>query len=430
MTVRIIQGDCLIELPKLKATGSRFHCCVTDPPYHLTSIVKRFSTAALDDETQTSERSRNRSDGYGRLASGFMGKAWDGGDVAFRPETWRAVYDVLLPGAYLLAFGGTRTSHRLACAIEDAGFEIRDTICWLYGSGFPKSLNVAKTIDKSFGSSGERASRGPEVRRIRPGADQDTDGTWEKLSDRTYQPHDYHPGSPEAEAWNGWGTALKPAFEPIIVARKPLDGTVAANVLKHGCGALNIDACRVEAGDGYTDNCVTQGINTAQTSYEPRQVRRTFAPSKDGRFPANVIHDGSDEVIYDFPQSESTAQPRHNSARPVAAAKGSESEHLSFGFIDSGSAARFFYTAKADSKDRAGSKHPTVKPTDLMRYLVRLVAPPGGTVIDPFAGTGSTLLAADQLGFAAVGIEKEAQYVKDIQEKIVRDAGMFADLTG
>ena len=358
MTISIVSGDCRVVLPTLEA-GS-FDSCVTDPPYGLS----------------------------------FMGKAWDHGVPG--ESFWREVLRVLKPGAHLLAFGGTRTFHRLTCAIEDAGFEIRDCIMWIYGSGFPKSLNL----------DGER---------------------------------------------QGWGTALKPAWEPIIVARKPLAGTVADNVQRFGTGALNIDGCRVETADGYADNAVTQGINTARTSYAPAGARRTFAPSQAGRWPANLIHDGSEEVIALFPQSDGQASAvsggePSTKTRNVLGLYNERAAAVPRG--DTGSAARFFYCAKADRADReegcerlpmrsageatggrkegsaglnspragasrgngARNHHPTVKPTDLMRYLCRLVTPPGGHVLDPFCGSGSTLKAARLEGFRATGIELSPEY--------------------
>lgn len=299
--VALHAGDCRDVLAEHPA--DHFDAAATDAPYHLISIVKRFAKAAESDATITSQRVRDRSDGYARLVSGgFMGCKWDDGDIAFRPEAWAAVFRVLKPGAHLVAFGGTRTYHRLACAIEDAGFEIRDCVQWLYSQGFPKSHAV------------------------------------------------------EIAEWDGWGTALKPACELIVLARKPLsENTIAANVLRWGTGALNIGACRIEA--------------RGETIM---------------RWPANVIHDGSDEVAAAFPDV----------------------------------AARFFYTAKADADDRLGSKHPTIKPVDLLQYLVRLITPKGGIVLDPFAGTGTTGEAAWREGMRAVLIEREDGYCADIRRRM------------
>ncbi|ODU22761.1 MAG: hypothetical protein ABS87_00925 [Sphingomonas sp. SCN 67-18] len=334
--MRVEHGDCLEVLPRLLAEGVLVDSVVTDPPYHLTSIVKRFSA------DNAAPVKVGKTGAYARSARGFMGKKWDGGDIAFRPETWRAVFDVMKPGAHLVAFGGTRTYHRMVCAIEDAGFEVRDQLAWLYGCGFPKS-------------------------------------------------HNQHGD------WEGWGSALKPAIEPIVLARKPLCGTIAANLQAHGVGALNIEACRIE----------TEGDLA--------------------RWPANVIHDGSDEVLAGFPDTQSGLFLPHHRARGVGRIGTFEirdrsgEEHPTYG--DSGSAARFFYSAKATADERFGSKHPTVKPLDLMRWLCRLITPPGGLVLDPFAGSGTTGIAAMAEGFNAILIEREAEYIADINRRIAHVTG-------
>ena len=453
MSIRIITGDCLTVLPQLAAEGVRAHAVVCDPPYGL----------------------------------GFMGKDWDAPDnVAFRPETWAAVMACMRPGAHLVAFGGTRTWHRMAVAIEDAGFEIRDSLAWLYGCGFPKSHDVSKGIDKAGGMSpaqqgallksrreavgmsredvagvvgcaatslrnweeGRQRSAGRAVEHITPspefraklvdllGYSQDERRAAGVTTDRRDDGTVYavgHTGAltsgghtSEAAAWAGWGTALKPAFEPIILARVPLDGTVAGNTLRHGCGGLNIDACRIPARDGYNENCVTQGVNTARTSFAPAVSQRTFAPSAEGRWPANVIHDGSAEVEAAF--AVYGERPTGNLNRVAGSGDGyGFGGRTNIGHIAStGSASRFFYSAKADAADRAGSKHPTVKPTDLMRWLVQLTCPPGGLVLDPFAGTGSTGLAADQLGIDAILVERDPTYAADALRKISADGGLFS----
>jgi site-specific DNA-methyltransferase (adenine-specific) len=397
MTVRILHGDCLALLPTLEADS--IDSCVTDPPY----------------------------------AIRFMGKGWDD-DVALRHETWETVFRVLKPGAYLLAFGGTRTFHRMACAIEDAGFEIRDTCAWLYASGFPKSLDVSKAIDKAAGATrtvigmkqyGEGATYG-----VQPAGSRTGGGIMGEAAERGPS-LETAPATPEAAQWQGWGTALKPAFEPIIVARKPLgERTVAANVLQHGTGALNIDACRVP---------LATGDITGRGQYESKGWKNTSGMTgsftddwKKGRFPANVLHDGSDEVEAAFAAYGSKRSAGDYPSDGIGTGQGvtyMPAKSQGQLYSDSGTASRFFYTAKADSGDRAGSKHPTVKPTDLMRWLVRLVTPPGGTVLDPFCGTGSTLLAADQQQFHAIGIEQDATYAADARRKFERDAGMFAEVS-
>ena len=333
---RIICGDCLEVMASMPE--SSVDSIVTDPPYGLS----------------------------------FMGKDWDHGvpGEAF----WREALRVAKPGAHLLAFGGTRTHHRLMCAIEDAGWEIRDCLGWLYGSGFPKSLDVSKAIDKQAGAEREVvgvAGKSGSNRNCMAGGD----FTGEYLESR--------PTTPEAVRWQGWGTALKPAWEPIVMARKPLIGTVARNVLEHGTGALNIDGCRVETEEelGHNNSPRTNG-----TSYiVQRKTMRIDNSAGKGRFPANIIHDGSDEVEAVFPKDTS----------------------------------RFFYCAKASPSERGeGNNHPTVKPQALMQYLCRLVTPPGGVVLDPFAGSGSTLLAALKEGFCFIGIEKEENYCEIARRRV------------
>jgi site-specific DNA-methyltransferase (adenine-specific) len=300
-------------------------------------------------------------------------------------------------------------------------------------SGFPKSLDVSKAIDKAAGVAFDAVPASGVGFMNAEGA-----GGYNVTKNQLVRKGD---STEAARQWQGWGTALKPALEPITMARKPLVGTVAANVLAHGTGALNIDGCRVGAEDGYTENAVTQGINTARTSYAPAGVRRTFAPSSQGRWPANLIHDGGDEVVGLFPVTTSGGG---NKSR-----KGTTEGGNCYGTYgapppdvrgaDKGSAARFFYCAKASKRDRnegcehidakpyshdgretpienayqrnASNSHPTVKPTDLMAYLCRLVTPPGGTVLDPFMGSGSTGKAAIREGFRFIGIEREAEYI-------------------
>lgn len=418
---RLEQGDCIDVMLEMYARGEQFDALVSDPPYHLTSVVERFGKPGA-------AHAKHGTDGlYARQSRGFMGKEWDGGDVAFQASTWRLAYDILKPGAHLLAFGGSRTFHRMAVAIEDAGFEIRDCVMWLYGTGFPKSHDVSKGIDKRLGVSGEVVAIGDPVKRMIPGADQDATGSWVKDNGREYQPGAYIPGSPEAAAWQGWGTALKPGYEPIIVARKPLAGTVAANVLAHGTGALNIDVSRIGE-SGATKRSHQAAYERTEDGKEDRSQHWARTGHKIealalGRWPANVIHDGSDDVLEAFAEFG-----ERGAAAPV---RGTEASDASTGRVtgrrarvpgafhgDTGSAARFFYSAKATAADRAGSKHPTVKPLALMRYLCRLVTPPGGTVLDPFAGSGTTLAAAMECGFNAVGIERDPEYQADIQRRL------------
>jgi len=346
---------------------------VTDPPYALVSIVKRFGKGGAPVKVP-----EGGGGAYARASAGFMGKQWDTGETAFAPEFWAECLRVLKPGGHIVAFSGTRTYHRMACAIEDAGFEVRDMLSWLYGSGFPKSHDVMRGMSKQLA--------GPTL----------------------------------CEMWKGWGAALKPALEPICFGRKSLIGTVAQNVLKHGTGAINVDGCRVDAekqtgwgGKAAGGNTWNESNNGLGNDGEARPVN--------GRWPANIIHDGSNEVVEAFPDSDGqqgdvTGKEPSSltngiygkfNGRPATQARG-----------DSGSASRFFYTAKADADDRIGSKHPTVKPVDLMQWLCRLVTPRGGIVLDPFAGTGTTGEAAFREGFNAVLIEREEEYQADIRRRM------------
>lgn len=411
--VSLFCGDCIAVLRTLK--DNSVDSVVTDPPYHLTSIVKRFGSPTA------APAKIGKTGAYARASAGFMGKQWDGGDIAFRAELWAEVLRVLKPGGFLLSCGGTRTYHRMACAIEDAGFEVRDMISWLYGSGFPKSLDVSKAIDKAQGAS--RA-----ITRMGQTKSHELSGKFD-LADSSQRERRDDPVTALALEWSGFGTALKPACEPIVLARKPLsESTVAANVLKWGTGALNIDGCRVDAGQNgkpLRGNHAARPTDGAASSFDMGS-RYALGSTSEGRWPANVIHDGSDEVVDHFPYRkcgdgavlrESGADRSGN----VSSAFGAESRPagtVTPTYGDEGSAARFFYTAKADANDRLGSKHPTVKPLDLMQYLVRLVTPPKGLVLDPFAGTGTTGEAALRGGMRAILIEREEEYQNDIRRRM------------
>jgi len=318
-----------------------------------------------------------------------MGKGWDGQVPG--PEYWRECLRVAKPGAHLLAFGGTRTAHRLACAIEDAGWEIRDCLSWLYGSGFPKSHDVSKAIDREagverevIGQSAYAARANKEPKGMNPGGGpRDVEDTRNVTS----------PATPAAAQWNGWGTALKPAWEPIYLARKPLVGTVASNVLAHGVGGLNVDGCRIETSDNL--NGGAYGDN------ERRRDEYTSTDSAPGAVPLSRCNRG----IGDFVQPAGR-WPANLCLDELAAAM-------------LGEPSRFFYTAKASRSEREagingnGSRantHPTVKPIALMRWLVRLITPPGGIVLDPFAGSGSTGIAARAEGFIFLGCEIDPRY--------------------
>lgn len=398
------------------------HAIVTDPPYALVSIRKRFGAA------NAAPAQHGRDGAYVRASAGFMGQQWDTGETAFAVEFWAEVLRVLKPGGHVVAFSGTRTYHRMACAIEDAGFEIRDQLAWVYGTGFPKSHDVAKGIDKALGAKGTfgAAKSAAHQRYIDKGelrGGRGHDGwqrPWMDDPDAVANAgRRYVPATAQADAFDGWGTALKPSWEPIAFARKPLDGTVAANALAHGPGALNIDACRIEGGS--TRRVKRGGENDFPHEDDAWVPRAVEVGSDLGRWPANIVHDGSPEVVAAFPEAP-------GQQRGVGPQHGPKSAVNVFGDFgprgyfgprgDFGSAARFFYSAKADADDRLGSKHPTVKPVDLMQWLCRLVTPPGGTVLDPFAGTGTTGEAAWREGFSAVLVEREAEYQADIRRRM------------
>jgi site-specific DNA-methyltransferase (adenine-specific) len=417
-------GDCLEVLRTLPDCS--VDAVVTDPPYGLS----------------------------------FMGKKWDYDVPAVK--VWAECLRVLKPGGHLLAFAGTRTQHRMAVRIEDAGFEIRDMIAWVYGSGFPKSLDVSKAIDGKLktGRSDSLALR--SVNETRPGEafirQSTTNGHRGIVGSSDAGPSIKRdtPSTAAARQWQGWGTALKPALEPITMARKPLAGTVACNVLEHGTGALNVDGCRV-SGEAVPVFDTVGGRKFEQTHTQPNRRTQQIGTSDAGRWPANLIHDGSDEVVACFPANAGASAPVKGTEASLASAgrvTGERARVPGAFHADAGSAARFFYTAKAaksdrddglehmlecqasvgdhrpggDFNERLGKTpgvrrniHPTVKPTDLMRYLCRLVTPPGGTVLDPFMGSGSTGRAALLEGFRFIGIEREAQYM-DIARARVKSA--------
>lgn len=352
---KIYNGDCLEVMSEID--DCTFDAIVTDPPYGLS----------------------------------FMGKAWDN-DVPGAPY-WEQALRVAKPGAHLLCFGGTRKYHRMTCAIEDAGWEIRDCIMWVYGSGFPKSMDVAKAIDKSLGAEREKVPN-PLAKQQTSAKGTNSYGDFNGAD--TIQPT---PASDSAKQWDGWGTCLKPAWEPIIVARKPLDGTIANNVLKHGTGALNIDGCRVPIENemlsyGTFHAGGENGLNGTST-FRIRERHYPAGYQPPGRFPANLIHDGSDEILELFPETK----PARRSNK--------------------GSAARFFYCAKASKSGRGkDNDHPTVKPNDLMCWLVRLVCHEGGVVLDPFMGSGSTGVACFDEGVNFVGIELNEHYAEIAESRL------------
>jgi DNA modification methylase len=471
----IYHGDCLTVLAELP--DASVDAVVTDPPYEL----------------------------------GFMGKGWDASGIAYRVDLWAEALRVLKPGGHLLAFGGTRTWHRLACAIEDAGFEVRDSIAWMYGSGFPKSLDVSKAIDKARNDDSEwrRVGQWLKAQREAAGFTRQTIApllsghknlesaaanmsnwenglsfpTWERweelraligfdaemdvevwrLNGRKGSPGEAWgqrevigmkksgiadkaegprytigaskavdvpvtaPATDAAREWSGWGTALKPAHEPIAVARKPLVGTVAANVLEHGTGALNIDACRI--GTEVVTSSGQTGMNKRRFSHGTRPVdygKGHAEPRQHtGRWPANVVLDEDQAAELDR-QSGISKSNDPGTTHVKALGWGHSSERRNTGYAgDVGGASRFFYVAKAPAKERPkvdGTAHPTVKPLTLMRWLCRLVTPPDGVILEPFAGSGTTVEAALLEGFRVVAIEREADYLPLIQARLDRVA--------
>jgi DNA modification methylase len=495
--MKLINNDCIAAMKEM--ADNSVDSIVTDPPYEL----------------------------------GFMGKSWDASGIAFNIEVWQEALRILKPGGHLIAFSGSRTYHRMAVAIEDAGFQIRDQIMWVYGSGFPKSLDVSKAIDKSDAGIARRnrdlkftewmrstaitAKQINEMTESNMGNHYLTDKEqpavataemfgklrqylpevpeWieEMVRQRTIESENFKkrevlgmgaaqcgqlektgvcdghfdngtltvrhqlataPSTAAAKQWNGWGTALKPAHEPMVLARKPIVGTVATNVLLWGTGGLNIDASRVSTDDSIpetSNNNIKSNSYASETSDRERDT--TYIQNPQGRWPANFIHDGSDEVLALFPEGKSVQSNRGNHQDIRGGKFNGSSSQLEGtdsirGFNDSGSAARFFYCAKASKKDRnegldgfevkrpdtrsttgmgtfdekgvaaQSNHHPTVKPTDLMRYLCRLITPPAGIVLDPFMGSGSTGKAAILEGFDFIGIDQSAEYVEIAKARI------------
>jgi len=440
MKNKILCGDSLEVLKDFE--DNYFDSVVTDPPYGLA----------------------------------FMGKKWDY-DVP-EVELWKEVYRVLKPGGHLLSFAGSRTYHRMAVNIEDAGFEIRDMLGWLYGSGFPKSHNIGKAVDKLQGNERETLTeiqkenlfekekkiesveRSGKTSRAYQSEEQTTAGIYSKTKGNSQ--------------WEGWGTALKPAHEPIVMARKPFNTSVAENVLTHGTGGINIDDCRVGT-DGGTKKINTENCRESLGKYGDGLNGGKVQSLNEGRFPANIIHDGSEEVLEIFPETGKSSGGRigkkqqSNTTHIVAG----EYRKGNPGFGDSGSAARYFYCAKASKAERnmgldelstkqttggggltapkdndgnyivSGSKgtagkygsakapqknyHPTVKPIKLMEYLVRLVTPKEGIVLEPFSGSGTTLIACKQQGFNYIGIEREQEYC-DIAEARLKGVQVQGEL--
>lgn len=331
------------------------------------------------------------------------------------PELFR----VLKPGGHLITFGGTRTWHRLAVAIEDTGFEIRDTLAWLHGQGFPKSVNVSRAIDKAAGVEPVVISTGSSVKRMIPGADQNRTGSWIKADGREYTPILTASATPEAAQWEGWGTGLKPAFEPIILARKPLQGTIVTNVLKHGTGALNIDGCRVTSRETAPPGELSHHTDAQTTQTHDHK-----------RWPPNVALDTALAAELDRQSGalKSGANPTQRHSDKFGHTYGDftgQAQCVAHRGADEGGASRFFpvfrYSAKASADERPcvnGIQHPTVKPLALARWLVRLVTPPHGVVLDPFAGSGTTAEACIHEHKRCIAIEGESDYLPLIVQRL------------
>jgi site-specific DNA-methyltransferase (adenine-specific) len=421
-TVTLLQGDCLQKLKELE--DNSIDSVVTDPPYHLTSIVKRFG------KDGSAEAQYGTDGAFQRASKGFMGKEWDGlGEdgigIANNPELWKEVLRVLKPGGHLLSFSHSRTYHRQAVAVEDAGFEIRDQILWIYGSGFPKSRNIGKDIEKiKVGGIKNLKQVG-----TKQGIKVET-GTSGYSYSKEYVPGKSMGGKqisgdiPVYEItneWGGWGTALKPAHEPIVMARKPFKGSVAQNVLEWGTGGINVDGCRI----GNETRTVPVHIDDVKEDNTLFGLHPTIQHERvettQGRFPANIIFDEEAGKILDE-QSGITKSGKSTGLTPTKARswKNSSKEGINrIGHNDEAGASRFFYCPKASKKDRnEGNIHPTVKPTDLMAYLVRMITPKGGIVLDPFMGSGSTGKAAVREGFDFVGIEREDEYMEIAKSRI------------
>ena len=420
MSVQLYLGDCL-EVMKSMPENS-VDTCITDPPYEL----------------------------------GFMGKKWDSSGIAFQPDTWAEVYRLLKPGAILLAFGGTRTYHRMVCAIEDAGFEIRDMVEWVYGSGFPKSYDIGKGIDKQAGV--EREVIGKQFNIANKGNDNTGRYNWNTEGQARKESIDITaPATPAAQLWDGWGTALKPAHEPIVVAMKPIDGNFVNNALTWGVAGYWIDGGRVktdEAAYFVTDKEPTNADGQVYGWAKYEALHKRGGGNSQGRFPANFIHDGSDEVLEGFPETHPAGNKVPSPADKGIFGVGRTAFRDTYG-DDGRSASRFFYCAKASRSERnAGLEgmperewrgqmpkndpdfirsdgavrtknlprqnfHTTVKPLALMRYLVRLTkTPTGGVVLDPFMGSGTTGCACALEGRDFIGIEREADYLEIAERRI------------
>ena len=420
----IHNGDCIEVLSQMPPES--VDAIVTDPPYGLSN-----TTPAQVADTITKWAGGDRD--HVPAGRGFMGKSWD----AFvpPPAVWDECLRVLKPGGHMVVFAGSRTHDLMGLSIRLAGFETKDSMAWLYGSGFPKSHDVGKAIDKLAGA--EREVIGLSPHSGNRTADMGYRGNVPNEGERLVTA----PATPEAEQWDGWGTALKPAFEPIVLARKPLaEKTVARNVLAHGTGAINIDACRI-AGEVPSVPQPVYGVKSDGVTQFGAGVGRngqmSSAPS--GRWPANVLLDEHAAAWVDEQSGVTKSSVRPATGGPIFKSSqsfkggGEQVDIGDRGHADQGGASRFFYTAKAPKRERPSYttedgqtvQHSTVKPLAIMRWMLRLVTPPGGTVLDPFAGSGTTIEAALIEGFNPIGIEMETDYLPLIQQRIDRQAAQL-----
>lgn len=387
----LLKGDCLETLKQI--ADCSIDSVICDPPYHLQSITKRFGG---DDSAEA----KYGTDGlFQRSSKGFMGKSWDGGDIAFRTDVWKECYRVLKPGGHLLAFGGTRTMHRITCAIEDSGFEIRDLLCWIQYQGFPKSHDVSKGIDKHLG-----ADR--EIIGSHPAPAKPNKGTFNASFGDAYITK---PSTPEAQKWDGFGTALKPSHEPATIARKPIEQglSIAKNVLKWGTGAMNIDGCRFAYGDpAWPGPQEEYNINKLEKCSNFGQLKKPDYEKiihDQGRWPAN---------IYQCPKpsrKEKEAGLSHLESKTGFDMNGRKEENVGHEYAHAGA---------GRTSEEVRNTHPTIKPRGVMEWAIRLLTPPGGVVLDPFAGSGTTGVSSIVQGFDCILCELTPEYWPIIEGRV------------